>query len=116
MLDKLKSLLQDPPPSMAFEISEAGIACARISPPGELNWRPLKPATLAVSPLKDNVLDPDEFTMAIRDLAGQQANRKRKDVALILPDFSARVSVLDFDSFPTDPKEQSALVRFRLKR
>ena len=28
MLDALKRLLQDPPPAMAFEISEAGIAAA----------------------------------------------------------------------------------------
>ena len=30
MFDKLKLLLQEPPPAMAFEISEAGIAAARI--------------------------------------------------------------------------------------
>lgn len=116
MLDKLKSLLQDPPPSMAFEISEAGIAAARIGARAELEWRPLKSGTLAVSPLKENVLDADEFSMAVRALAGTQTARRRKDVALILPDFSARISVLDFDSFPTDAKEQAALVRFRLKR
>src|SRR5664279_4487868 len=80
MLDKLKSLLQEAPPAMAFEISEAGIAAA------------------------------------VRSLAGTQAARKRRDIALILPDFSARISVLDFDSFPKDPKEQASLVRFRLKR
>jgi type IV pilus assembly protein PilM len=101
---------------MAFEISEAGIAAARIGARAELEWRPLKSGTLAVSPLKENVLDADEFSMAVRALAGTQTARRRKDVALILPDFSARISVLDFDSFPTDAKEQAALVRFRLKR
>ena len=116
MLDKLKLLLQEPPPAMAFEISEAGIAAARIGARAELDFLPLKPGTLAVSPLKENVLDPDEFVMAVRSLAGTQAARKRSDVALILPDFSARISVLDFDSFPKDPKEQASLIRFRLKR
>jgi type IV pilus assembly protein PilM len=101
---------------MAFEISEAGIAAARIGARAELEWHPLKSGTLAVSPLKENVVDSDEFTSAVRALAGTQTSRKRKDVALILPDFSARISVLDFDSFPTDVKEQAALVRFRLKR
>jgi type IV pilus assembly protein PilM len=52
----------------------------------------------------------------VRTLAGTQAARRRKDVVLILPDFSARISVLDFDSFPSDAKEQGALIRFRLKR
>jgi type IV pilus assembly protein PilM len=116
MLNKLKSLFEDPPPGMAFEISEAGIAAARIGTRAELEWHPLKVGTLAVSPLKENVVDVDEFTMAVRALANTQSTRRRKDVALILPDFSARISVLDFDSFPTDAKEQAALVRFRLKR
>jgi len=101
---------------MAFEISEAGIAAARIGARAEMEWRPLKSGTLAVSPLKENVVDSDDFSMAVQALAGTQTARRRKDVALILPDFSARISVLDFDSFPTDAKEQAALVRFRLKR
>src|SRR5579864_9195289 len=91
-LDGLKSLLQDPPPSMAFEISEAGIAAARIGARAELEWRPLKSGTLVVSPLKENVVDLDEFSMAVRSMTGAQTARKRKDVALILPDFSARIS------------------------
>jgi type IV pilus assembly protein PilM len=116
MLDALKSLLQDPPPAMAFEITEAGISAARIGARAELDFQPLKPGTLAVSPVKENVLDPDQFVMTVRALAGTQNARKRKDAALILPDFSARISVLDFDQFPKDPKEQAALIRFRLKR
>src|SRR5437016_3388127 len=116
MLDNLKRLLQDPPPAMAFEISEAGIAAARIGPRTELEFQPLKYGTLAVSPLKENVVDPDDFLTAVRSMTWTQAARKRKDVALILPDFSARISVLDFDSFPSDPKEQASLIRFRLKR
>jgi type IV pilus assembly protein PilM len=116
MVDKIKSLLQDPPPAMAFEVSEAGIAAARIGARTELEFVPLRPGTLAVSPLKENVLDADEFMAAVRSLAGTQAARRRKDAALILPDFSARISVLDFDHFPKDAKEQASLIRFRLKR
>jgi type IV pilus assembly protein PilM len=116
LADNFKSLLQDPPPAMAFEISEAGIAAARIGPRAELEFFPLKPGTLAVSPLKENVVDPDEFTMAVRAMANSQSSRKRKDVALILPDYCTRMAVIDFDSFPSDPKDQVALVRFRVKR
>ena len=101
---------------MAFEVSEAGIAVARIGSKAELEFRPLKPGVLAVSPLKENVVDPDEFAMTVRRLAAGQGTRKRKDAALILPDFSARIAVIDFDEFPTDAKEQLALVKFRLKR
>ena len=57
---------------MAFEISEAGIAAARIGARAELEFQPLKPGTLAVSPLKENVVDPDEFAHG-RASAGRHA-------------------------------------------
>ena len=116
LLDGLKRLLHEPPPAMAFEISEAGIAAARIGSRAELEFRPLKPGVLAVSPLKENIVDPDEFYTVVRALAAAQGTRKRRDVTLILPDFATRTAVLDFDEFPADPKEQLSLVRFRLKR
>src|SRR3954447_26046016 len=116
LVDKLRSVLQEPPPAMAFEISEAGIAAARIGGRAELDFYPLKPGTLSISPLKENVVDPDEFTMAVRAVANTQSSRKRKDVALILPDYCTRMAVVDFDSFPSDAKEQISLVRFRVKR
>lgn len=116
MLESFKRILQDPPPALAFEISEAGIALARMGSRAELDFRPLKPGVLSVSPLKENVIEPDELSLAVRALIGAQALRKRRDVALILPDFCTRIAVLDFDEFPSDPKEQLSLVRFRLKR
>jgi len=116
ILDHLKSVLQDPPPSLAFEISESGIAVAKIGSKAELDFQPLKPGTLSISPLKENIVDPDDFADAVRQLTASQNPRKRKDVALILPDFSTRITVLDFDNFPSDAKEQLALIKFRLKR
>jgi type IV pilus assembly protein PilM len=101
---------------MAFEISEAGIAVARMGSRAELDFRPLKPGVLSISPLKENVIEPDELSLGVRALLGAQAMRKRRDIALILPDFCTRIAVLDFDEFPSDPKEQLSLVRFRLKR
>jgi type IV pilus assembly protein PilM len=120
ILDSLKSLLIDPPPGTAFEVSEAGIAAARIGagPRGrpELDFHALPPGVLAVSPIKENVLDEAAFAAAVKALAATLAGRKGKDAALILPDFSARTTVLDFDGFPADAEEQLALIRFRLKR
>jgi type IV pilus assembly protein PilM len=116
LLNRFKALLKDPPPEMAIEISEAGLAAARTEARAEVEFRPFKPGTLAVSPLKENIIDGDDFSLAMKSLAGALATRKRKDVALILPDYSARVVVLDFDQFPSDAKEQMALVRFRLRR
>jgi type IV pilus assembly protein PilM len=115
-LERLKSVLREPPPAMAFEISEAGIAAARIGSHAEMEFHPLKPGTLSVSPLKENIVDPDNFAMSVRSAAGTATPRKRKDAALILPDYSTRIAVLDFDSFPSDAAQQLSLIRFRLKR
>jgi type IV pilus assembly protein PilM len=116
LLDRLKHLVQEPPPAMAFEISEAGISASRVGPNAAFEFRPLKEGVLSVSPLKENVIDPDEFASVVRGVWAGQGSRKRRDAALILPDYCTRIAVLDFDEFPSDAKEQLSLVRFRLKR
>ena len=113
---KLTSLFKDPPPAYAFELSEAGITLADVAAGPHTVFHPLTPGTILVSPLRDNVLMPDELAAAVRALAPSNGARKRRDMALILPDYCARVAVLDFDSFPADAKEQLALVRFRMKK
>jgi len=116
LLDSLRPLLQDPPPSMVFELSEAGVAVARLEGKTELDFRPLKPGVLALSPLKDNVVIPDELTAAVREMAPRNGKTKRRDIALILPDYSVRVAVLDFDTLPSDHKERLSLIRFRVRK
>jgi type IV pilus assembly protein PilM len=112
----LPALFNDPPPSYAFEISEAGIASADMARAPQTSFHPLSAGTISVSPLRDNILMPDELAAAVRSVAPVNGNRKRRDAALILPDNCARVFVLDFDNFPTDPEEQLSLVRFRMKK
>jgi type IV pilus assembly protein PilM len=112
----LATLFKDPPPAYAFELSEAGISSAELARAPQTGFHPLTPGTISVSPLRDNILMPDELAAAVRGLAPVNGNRKRRDTALILPDYCTRVAVLDFDSFPADPKEQLSLVRFRMKK
>ncbi len=112
-LSHITRLATDPPPGHVFEVSEAGIAFSRH---GQTGFLPLDPGTLAVSPLQDNVLRPDIFSAAIQRIAPSNGGKKRRSAAIILPDHAARVSLLDFDSFPTAPEEQQALVRFRIKK
>ena len=110
----MMNLLKDPLPEYAFEVSEAGIAWARPASP-QPAFQPLEPGTIAVSPLADNVHNADALADQVRSIAGG-ASMKRRGAVLILPDYCARVSVLEFDNFPPDPKEQLSLVRFRMKR
>ena len=111
----LNTLLGDPPPSWAFEVSEAGIAWGRTAAPGELDFRPLPEGAISVSPLRDNVQQPEVFAREVAALAPAEPRRNQR-AALILPDYCARTAVLDFDSFPSGHEEQLALVRFRMKK
>lgn len=111
----LSRLTSDPPPRFVFELSEAGIAVARGGSPPQVAFQPLPPHTISVSPVHDNVLGMEEFSRAVSALA-PNGEKKRQNAVLILPDFSVRVSVLDFDSFPPDAEHQRPLVRFRIKK
>ena len=68
-----------------------------------------------MSPVHDNIQQPHVLLEHIRALVPPNGHRKRR-AAVILPDYCARIAVLDFDTFPSDPGEQQALVRFRLKK
>lgn len=111
----LNKLLNDPPPRFAFEISAAGIAVARAAKPPQIGFRPLEPDVVSVSPVQDNILRMEALTEQVRALA-PPGEKKRQRAALILPDHSVRVSVLDFDAFPPEAQQQLQLVRFRIKK
>jgi type IV pilus assembly protein PilM len=116
ILEQLGRLVEDPPPPYVFEISPAGIAWAILGKPIRSGFQPLDEDVLSISPVRDNVLRADALEQSVAAISPMNGTRKRRDAALILPDYSTRVAVLEFDSFPTDKKEQLALVRFRMKR
>lgn len=111
----VEKLMTDPPPRFVFELSEAGVSAARTGRPPQLGFAPLEPDVIQVSPVKDNVLRMDALRAAVSSFVPKGEPRRQRSV-LILPDFAVRVSVLDFDSFPSEPAEQMALVRFRIKK
>ncbi len=111
----LSNLLQDPPPTHAFELSEAGLAFAPVSHPALARFDAFEPGVLLASPAHENIQQPQAVLESIQKLVPANGHRKRR-AAVILPDYCARVAVLDFDTFPSDPEEQQALVRFRLKK
>lgn len=115
-LPTLTALLQDPPPEFCFEISERAIVMARTRNPAALVSQELPVGVISASPLRDNVLQPEVFAAEVARLVPPGSARKRRTAALILPDYSARLSVLDFDSFPEKAEDQEALVRFRIRK
>lgn len=116
IFDSLSRLLKDAPPSYAFEVSEAGIAFAPPGRPDEIVFHEFEPGVISVSPAHDNVQRPEIFAAHVSALVPANGSKKRRPATLILPDHSARVQVLDFDSFPGAAEEQQALVRFRFKK
>ena len=111
----LANLLQDTPPSHVFELSEVGLSFARVAKPPQVNFEPLAEGVLTISPVHDNIQRLDALQEVIQSIAPSNGHRKRR-AALILPDYCARVAVLDFDAFPAAHEEQLALVRFRMKK
>jgi type IV pilus assembly protein PilM len=112
----VKSILRfvkDPPPEHAFEISEAGISYAHSARTG---FEAFEPGTIEVTPSADNILHPERVSDMIAHIAPASGPKRRRQAVLILPDYAARVTVLDFDSFPTVPAEQLSLVKFRIKK
>jgi type IV pilus assembly protein PilM len=109
---QITHLVKDPAPEHIFELSEAGIAYSRN---GETGFQAFEAGVLAPSPLADNVLRADVVTSALARIAPPNG-AKRRPAAVILPDYAVRVSLLDFDSFPSAPEEQLPLVRFRVKK
>jgi type IV pilus assembly protein PilM len=109
------NILKDPPPAYAFELSESGIAFAKIGQVPQVNFQPFEEGVLSVSPVRDNIQRPEVLAEHIEALAPAGGARKRR-AALILPDYCARVAVLDFDSFPAVAEEQRALIRFRMRK
>lgn len=115
-LAKLYSFVEDPPPGYAFEISSGGIASARLNGGApEIKFEALPAGTVEISPVKDNVADAAALEAAVGALAGVGSAKKRR-AALVLPDFCARVAVIDFDTLPSGAEEQRALVRFRMRK
>jgi type IV pilus assembly protein PilM len=112
-VDKINSLLADPPPDFGFEMSEAGLAWS--APKGK-GFTAFEPGTVRVSPTEENILRADAVARAVKDVTGDAGGRKRRTAALILPDYAGRTTVLDFDSFPAKTEEQESLIKFRLRK
>ena len=120
MLQRLKYLVQDPPPLLVFEISERSVTAVRrqsrsldVEAKAE---RELAEGTILSSPGKQNVQSPDELEQAVESLFQELGPAKRPDAALLLPDACTRLTTLDFDQLPGDGRERLELIRLRLKK
>lgn len=114
--DSILNVLRDPPPEFAFEVASNWIAMSRTRPPASMQHVALHPGIVAPSPVRENILDQEAFSDAVRRLAPNTTGRGKRKAALILPDNCVRVAVLDFETLPEKEDERRPLINFRLRK
>jgi hypothetical protein len=116
----LKALTSDPPPLLVFEFDEAGVVGVRRNPkslePEARAERFFEPGVLDPAPGRPNIRDAQAVDGAVESLLEELGPVKRNEAALILPDESSRLTVLDFDVLPSKAEERQKLFRFRLAK
>ena len=127
MLDRLTELgrwFHEPPPDLILEITEAAVSLACLGKksrlPQTLSVSPLAEGSVDASPIRENIHNTEDLDRALREVIAQTsangAPLRKKEVAVLLPDNCARVTVLDFETLPGDTSERLALIRWRLKK
>lgn len=116
----LERWIQDPPPAWVVEFSEEGIFRASTSDPTDVRFQALPAGALVASPVEHNLREFDHVQTALGSIpfsqSGSAARARDMQVAVLLPDYSVRTSILDFEEFPSRREEQEPLVRFRLRK
>jgi type IV pilus assembly protein PilM len=105
-------------PPVAVELSPQGVLAASLSGPDQplvYAFEPLRPGALVPGIGEQNLRAPEAVAQAIRT-ALEQVSPRTRSVTLVVPDTVVRVFVLDFDSFPDQPAEAVAVLRFRLRK
>jgi hypothetical protein len=102
-----------PAPQIAVEFACGRLAAGRQG--GAIYARPLAPAAITPSAVRPNLADPAAVAAQLRPLL-ESAGGLNGEVTLLVPDLTARVSVLDFDVLPARRDEIDALARFRLRK
>jgi len=113
-IDQLQKWLADPPPENLFEMTEYALAAGNLRTPTEQKKEALVERGLTASPSSPNILKPQLDREALQRTTGSAG--KRANSALVIPDYAVRISVVDFEQFPSGEEERNALLRFRLRK
>ena len=105
-------------PATAVEVAPEGALAATRTAAGQAfvhAFAPLAAGALVPGIAEANLRNPAAVADAVRS-ALDQVSPKKSDITLIVPDWSTRVFVLDFDSLPNRPAETISVLRFRLRK
>jgi type IV pilus assembly protein PilM len=78
--------------------------------------RSFAPGTIDPVPTRPNIVHAGEFAAALGAALDELGPRNGAETALILPDASSRITVLDFDELPSGAEERLKLIRSRLAK
>ena len=113
--DSVQHWIADPPPEYLFEMTANSIACVSPRTPAAQRRELLPELGLTPSPSAPNLLKPDLYRAALPRVSMGVAT-KRPTTALVIPDYAARIAILDFEGFPVKPEDRMTLLRFRLRK
>jgi type IV pilus assembly protein PilM len=106
-------------PPVAIEIAVDRVVGARASQTRTsvevFSARPLAAGVVVPSLQDQNIHDRPALAQALAAVLESVGPRGR-DVTLVVPDASARVMLMDFDTFPDHHEDALSLIRFRLKK
>ncbi len=105
-------------PPAAIEVAPEGVLAAALPGKGQAPvyaFASLPPGALVAGIAESNLRSAEAVSEAIRSTLDQVSPRLHS-VTLIVPDTSARVFVLDFDSLPPKAAEAIPVLRFRLRK
>ena len=123
-MNLLTSLLGSPTPDAAIEISPTHVSAATVAPSGSAGAglavrsygvEPLPPGALIASLGSHNIIDRPAVTAAVRTVLDRLDTRVAR-VALVIPDLSAKVSLVRFDKVPTRRDDLDHLVRWQVRK
>lgn len=112
--DTVKRWLSEPLPEHLFELSNGGLAFVMPRDPAQSRLELLGEGALQASPSAPNLVRPQAFREAVARVG--QVNGRRNTAAVVIPDYSVRMAILDFEDFPEQEEDRLALIRFRLRK
>ena len=118
----MRWLLEPEPPGLGLDLRANELSIARLSAKrgkAELDLcvtSPLPPGCLHFDMHEPNIRDGDTFAQAIESVLLRSGAADAKRIALTLPDYLARVSVVELPEAPRSSAETVDLLKFRLKK
>ena len=109
------NFLSDPAPDHVFEISEFALAGVSPRNPAGQNRERFLERALTASPSLPNIVRPQLYRDALTKIATANGAR-RFTTALVIPDYSVRMAIVDFEDFPAREEDRISLLRLPLRK